>query len=160
MNGTGGGVFAPNTALTRGMFVTLLYRMSGDAGTYLIPFSDVPAGEYYENAVAWAYENNIVGSIENNLFGPDIAITREQLAVMLYNFARYMGYDVSIGEETNILSYNDASDISDYAYSSLQWACGSCIINGDDNGNLNPESSASRAETAAMLQKFIKNGAG
>ncbi|SMC65349.1 S-layer homology domain-containing protein [Papillibacter cinnamivorans] len=156
MKGTGGGMFAPNSTLTRGMFVAILYRMSGDTGSYTNTFSDVPSGAWYENSAAWAYENDITGGIGNDLFGPGIAITREQLAVMLYRYAQYMGYDVSVGEDTNILSYNDAFDISDYAYSALQWACGSGIINGDDNGNLNPQSSATRAEAAAMLQRFIE----
>ena len=76
---------------------------------------------------------------------------------MLYNYAKYKGYDVSAGKDTNILSYGDALTISDYAYSALQWACGAGIINGDDSGNLNPQACATRAEAAAMLERFMKS---
>jgi len=90
---------------------------------------------------------------------PISAISREQLAVMLYDYAKYKGYDVSIGEDTNILSYNDALSISDYAYSALQWACGSGILSGDPDGSLNLHSSATRAEVAAVLERFFKSAA-
>jgi hypothetical protein len=89
-------------------------------------------------------------------FLPDGNITREQLAVMLWRYAKYQGYDVSIGEDTNILSYSDAFDISDYAYPALQWACGAGIISGDDSGSLNPQGFATRAEAAAILRRFIE----
>ncbi|MEM5768339.1 MAG: S-layer homology domain-containing protein [Bacillota bacterium] len=79
---------------------------------------------------------------------------------MLYNFAKYKGYDVSVGEDMNILSYNDALSVSDYAYAALQWACGAGILNGDTNGNLNPRSSATRAEVAAMLKRFMEKMVG
>jgi len=74
---------------------------------------------------------------------------------MLFKYAKYMGIDVSIGEDTNILSYQDALDISDYAYPALQWACGAGILNGDTNGNLNPHNYATRAEVAAILERFL-----
>ena len=111
---------------------------------------------WYENAVAWAVKNGIAGGTGNDDFSPDSSITREQLAVMLYHYAKYKGYDVSVGEDTNILPYHDAFSISEYAYSALQWACGAGIIDGDDNGNLNPQNSTTRAEVAAMLQRFIE----
>ncbi|MEA4813533.1 MAG: S-layer homology domain-containing protein [Oscillospiraceae bacterium] len=160
MNGTAAYTFSPNTGMTRAMFVTVLYRMSGDDGSYTNTFSDVPSGKWYENAVAWAAKNGITSGIGNGLFAPNTEVTREQLAVMLYNYAKYKGYDVSVGEDTNILSYNDALTISDYAYSALQWACGAGVMNGDDNGNLNPQNSATRAEAAAMLQRFMENVVG
>ncbi len=89
----------------------------------------------------------------------DNSITREQVAAILYKYAQYQGYDVSVGEDTNILSYNDAFDISEYAYPALQWTGGTGIIVGDDYGNLNPLSSVTRAEVAAILARFSENAA-
>jgi hypothetical protein len=157
MNGTGSDTFNPNGPMTRAMLVTVLYRLGGDTGIYTNTFSDVPSGAWYENAVAWAAKNGVAGGVGNGLFAPNTEITREQLAAMLYNYAKFAGYDVSVGEDTNILSYDDAFDISDYAYAALQWACGAGIMNGDDDGNLSPQGRATRAEVAAMLQRLIKN---
>ena len=159
MNGTAFDTFSPNSGMTRGMFVAVLYRLSGDNGSYTSGFADVPSGKWYENAVAWATQNGISGGVGNNRFAPDNGITREQLAVLLYNYAKYKGYDVSIGEDTNILSYKDALDISDYAYPALQWACGVGIMNGD-SGYLSPNGPATRAQVAAMLVRFVENVAG
>ena len=159
MKGTNADTFNPTGGMTRGMFVTVLYRLSGDTGSYSGSFTDVPSGEWYENAVAWAAKNGVAGGVGANRFAPDAGITREQLAVILYNYAKYKGYDVSIGKNTNILSYQDALTISDYAYPALQWACGTGIINGN-NGYLNPQNSAARAEVAAMLQRFVENVVG
>jgi uncharacterized repeat protein (TIGR02543 family) len=157
MIGTSSNVFSPNGGMTRGMFVTALYRLSGDTVSYSVSFSDVPSGEWYAPSIAWAAQNGIAGGVGDNKFAPDTGITHEQLAVILYNYAKYKGYDVSVGEDTNILSYKDARSVSEYAYSALQWACGAGIIDGDDNGYLNPRNSASRAEVAAMLQRFVEN---
>ena len=159
MNGTASDTFCPNGGMTRGMFVTVLYRLSKDTGSYIGSFTDVPSGKWYESAVAWAAKNGIAGGVGDNKFSPDTGITREQLAVILYRYAKYKGYNVSVGEDTNILSYKDALSISEYAYSALQWACGAGIMNGD-NGYLNPNGPASRAQVAAMLQRFVENVVG
>ena len=159
MNGTASDSFCPNSGMTRSMFVTVLYRLSGDTGSYTGYFTDIPSGEWYENAVAWAVKNGIAGGVGDNKFAPDMGISREQLAVVLYRYAKYKGYDVSVGKDTNILSYKDALSISDYACSALQWACGAGIMNGD-NGYLNPNGPASRAQVAAMLQRFVENVVG
>ncbi len=116
----------------------------------------MPSGAWYEKAVAWAASNGIVGGVGGGLFDPNAEITREQMAVILYQYAKLAGLDVSVGEDTNILSYNDALSISDYAYPALQWACGAGIIGGDDLGNLNPQGKATRAEAAAILQRFME----
>ncbi|NCC67807.1 MAG: S-layer homology domain-containing protein, partial [Clostridia bacterium] len=155
MNGTGNG-FEPGSRLTRGMFVTVLFRLSGDTGSHTNGFTDIKTGAWYENAAAWAAANGIAGGIGNNLFSLNGEITREQLAVMLYNFAKYMGYDVSAGESGDISSYNDSGNASDYALAALKWAVQAGILNGDDLGNLNPEGSATRAETAAILMRFME----
>lgn len=148
-------LFAPDAPLNRGMFVTLLYRISGETGLYENPFSDIPAGIWYEKAAAWATAKGICQGIGDGLFAPEQEITREQLAVMLYNYAKYKGYNVSEGEDTNILSYNDALTISEYAFAALQWTCAAGLLQGDDQGNLKPDGFATRAEAAAILQRFL-----
>ncbi|SBW11198.1 exported hypothetical protein [uncultured Eubacteriales bacterium] len=156
MTGTGTGCFDPGGSMTRSMLVTVLYRLSGDAGSYDNSFADVDPGAWYKNAVAWASATGITSGTGGGRFSPDKRITREQLAVLLYNCAGYMGYDVSAGENVNILSYRDASGISDYAYAALQWACGAGILEGDTDGNLNPGGSATRAEVAAVIERFVE----
>lgn len=160
MNGTGPDTFDPEGTLTRAMFVTVLHRMSGDTGSYANGFSDVAPGAWYEPAVSWAYAGGIVSGVDENRFAPENDITREQLAVILFRYAKYMGRDVSIGEDTNILSYNDALGISEYAYPALQWACGAGIMDGDDDGNLNPQGLATRAEAAKIICVYLQSPAG
>lgn len=105
--------------------------------------------------MAWAAENNIVNGYTNGTFGPDSSITRQQMAAVLYRYTQYMGYDVSVGEDTNILSYGDVLEVSEYAYPALQWACGVGLVNGID-GNLVPAGNATRAEAAAILHRFCE----
>ena len=159
-NGTSATTFSPQSTMTRGMVVTVLWRMDGeplipDVETYS-DFTDVAEDSYYELAVAWAAKYGLVKGYGNSLFGPDDAVTREQLATILWNYAKMSGIDVSIGEDTNILSYEDAFDISEYAVSALQWACGAGIINGTPDGYLNPQGNATRAEVAAVLHRFME----
>ena len=156
MDGVGGGLFAPDMTISRGMFVTVLWRMSGEPATLASSrFADVAPGSYYEQAVAWAAENNIVNGYTNGTFRPDSSITRQQMAAVLYRYTQYMGYDVSVGEDTNILSYGDVLEVSEYAYPALQWACGVGLVNGID-GNLVPAGNATRAEAAAILHRFCE----
>lgn len=155
MSGYSDGTFHPGGQVTRGMFVTILFRLSGESSSYVNSFSDVKAGSWYENAIAWAAANGISQGVGGQRFAPDRCITREQFAVMLWNYAKYKGLDVSIGEDTNILSYNDSLTISDFAFPGLQWACGAGILNGDTQGNLNPHLCATRAQVAVMLQRFL-----
>ena len=105
--------------------------------------------------MTWAAENGIVGGYGGGLFGPEDNITREQLAAILYRYAQTKGYDVSVGEDTNILSYTDTLEISEYAIPSMQWACGAGIINGTGDGStLSPQGQATRAQIATMLMRF------
>lgn len=138
MTGTSVNTFNPEGTMTRAMLVTVLYRLSGDTGSYTNTFSDVPSGVWYEKAVAWASANGISSGVGNNMFSPGGKVTREQLAVVLYNYAKFKGYDVSAGGDTNIKSYSDASDISDYAYAALRWACGAGILS-DDRAFIDPQ---------------------
>ena len=158
MGGTGGDAFSPDAATTRGMIVTILHRLEGTPAAEGTAFSDVAAGAYYANAVAWASENGIVGGYGNGKFGPDDPITREQLAAILYRYAQYAGRDVSVGEDTNILSYTDFSDLSEWAIPAMQWACGAGLITGLGGGVLNPKGNATRAQAAAILMRFCEDG--
>ena len=155
MSGTGGGKFEPLLTMTRAMAVSVLYRLSGDTGSYLNVFSDVPEDAWYRDAAAWAAANGIVRGAGDGSFAPDAEVSREQLAVMLFNYAKTMGYDVSVGESTNILSYTDAFTVSDYAYPALQWACGAGILCGDERGFLSPGNAVTRAEAAVIFKRFI-----
>ena len=157
MNGTSETTFSPYISTTRGMIVTILYRMEGKPAVFeACPFTDVKAGAYYERAIVWAAENGIVKGYGNGCFGPDDQITREQMAAILYRYAKNRGLDVSVGENTNILSYDDALDISEYAVPAMQWACGAQIIHGA-NGRLTPGAKATRAQVAAILHRFCEN---
>ena len=157
MNGTSETTFSPYISTTRGMIVTILYRMEGKPAVFeACPFTDVKAGAYYERAIVWAAENGIVKGYGNGCFGPDDQITREQMAAILYRYAKNRGLDVSVGENTNILSYDDALDISEYAVPAMQWACGAQIIHGAD-GRLTPGEKATRAQVAAILHRFCEN---
>jgi len=154
MNGTSDNLFSPYATTTRGMVVAVLYRLEGEpVVNYSMSFDDVDDDAWYTEAIRWAASEKIVEGYGNGKFGTDDAITREQMVTILYRYAQYKGYDVSVGENTNILSYEDAFNISEYAYPALQWACGAGIINGDD-GCLLPHDNAARSQVAAILCRF------
>ncbi len=154
LNGITATAFGPNDATTRGMVVTILWRMVGQPTAGNSGFSDVANGSWYAPAVAWTAEEGIVSGMGGGLFMPDASITREQLAVILHNYANLMGYDTS--SSLNILSYDDTTDISEYALSALKWACGSGLIEGD-GGKLEPQGKATRAQVAAILMRMMEN---
>ena len=158
MAGTSGSTFSPEGTTTRGQIVTILWRLAGSPQVdYLMDYSDVDPTAYYGEAIRWATSEGIAGGYGNGSFGPDDPITREQLAVMLHRYAQHEGYDVSIGEDTNILSYADAFDVSEYAVSALQWACGAGIISGTGDGStLTPQGEATRAQAATVLMRFCE----
>ena len=158
MAGTSGSTFNPEGTTTRGQIVTILWRLSGSpVVNYLMDFDDVDPAAYYAEAIRWATSEGIAGGYGGGVFGPDDPITREQLAAMLYRYAQLMGYDVSIGENTNILSYADAFDVSEYAVSALQWACGAGIIHGTGDGStLTPQGETTRAQVATVLMRFCE----
>lgn len=157
MNGTADNTFSPKANTTRGMVVTVLYRLENQPSTSAASFTDVASGAYYANAVAWANANGIVSGYGSGKFGPNNKVTREQLAAILYRYAQYKKYDVSVGEDTNILSYNDAQSISSYAIPAIQWACGAGVVTGKSGNKLDPKGNATRAEVAAMLMRFCEN---
>ena len=157
MNGVSATRFAPYGSTTRGMIVTILYRMEGQpAVSRDCPFTDVASGSYYERAITWAAANGIVTGHSGTIFAPDASITREQLAAILYRYAVYKGLDVSVGENTNILSYEDFASLSEYAIPAMQWACGAGILYGF-GGSLLPDAPANRLQAAAILHRFCVN---
>jgi hypothetical protein len=154
MVGTGDTTFSPQDNTIRGMIVTILYRLEGSPAPSDNIFSDVAEGKYYTNAVAWAAKYKIVSGYGNGKFGPEDAITREQLAVILMNYARYKGYDVSM--RTDLLRYIDKGSISSWAKDAMSWANANGLIQGD-GVNLTPSGNAVRCQAALILQKFIEN---
>ena len=155
MAGTGADTFEPDAQLTRAMVVTVLWAMEGGpVVNYLMDYEDVSEDAWYAEAVRWAAGTGVVNGVGGGRFAPDDPITREQLAVMLYACAVRSGLDVSMGEDTSILSYADALDVSDWAVPALQWACGAGVIGGKPGGVLDPAGTATRAEVATILRNF------
>ena len=157
MAGTGAQTFSPDATTSRSMITTILWRMAGGpVVNYAMDFADVPQDQWYSEAIRWAVSEGIASGY-GNTFGTHDPITREQLAVMLYQFAQARGYDVSVGENTNILSYTDVSDVAEYAIPAMQWACGAGIISGTGDGStLTPQGQATRAQAAVMLTRFCE----
>lgn len=155
MTGLTATAFGPNLSTTRGMIVTILWRMENEpAAKHGCPFADVRRGSYYEQAIAWASENGIVTGFDASTFAPDRAITREQLAAILFRFAVYRGMDAVTLRE-NLSSFQDQAAISAYAVSALNWAVGEGLMQGTGD-KLEPTGSATRAQVAAMLRRFIQ----
>jgi len=144
--------FAPAANLTRGMLVTILYRMEGEpAVKFAGTFGDVADGLWYSDAVEWAAKNDIVKGYETGNFGPNDAITREQLATILYRYAKAEGYNVSAADD--LADFSDAAQISEYAVPAMKWAVASGLLKGAD-GKLMPRANATRAEVAALIHRF------
>lgn len=143
MNGMGESVFQPDTTMNRAMIWTMLARLDG---------ADTEGGDsWYSVGQEWAVAAGVSDGTD-----PMGDVTREQLITMLYRYAQYKGLDVSVGEETNILSYTDVDQVSEWAISAFQWACGAGIIEGDDDASLSPQANTTRAEAAAILMRFIE----
>lgn len=155
MNGITETYFEPETKLTRAMFVTILHRIDGEKTEGECEFNDVPKDAYYRNAVAWASANGIVNGMSETEFAPEENITREQMAAILYRYAQYKETDTSIGDDTNILSYDDYTDISEYAIPAMQYTSGSGLITGKTQSTLNPKDNTTRAEAAAVFVRFM-----
>lgn len=152
MQGTGKG-FEPDSNMTRAMLVTVIYRMSGDTvNKDTTKFDDVSADEWYTDAVLWATQNNIVNGVSDQKFAPDENITREQMALIIYRYAKMQGYDVN--PKADISSFKDADDTSDWAVDAISWAISKGIINGTSKDSLSPQSTATRAQIAAIIMRF------
>lgn len=143
--------FAPDATITRGMVVTMLWRMAGEPYEAAAGFTDVAAGRYYTTAVAWAAKNGIVEGMTATTFAPDQAITREQLASILYRYAKWLGFS---GYGSDISGYTDAGKVSSYAYDAMSWAVRSGVVTGTSARVLDPQGTASRAAAAQMFMNF------
>ena len=155
MLGTSKTLFSPYGTATRGMMATILWRMEGSP----VPkgknsFTDVEAGKWYADAITWTAENGIFAGYGKDKFGPDDPITREQLAAIFYRYADYKGYDLTV--KGNLDKFKDADKITDYAKTAMQWAVGSGLVKGKSGNLLDPQGTATRAEIAAMLHRFIE----
>ena len=155
MGGTGEGRFSPDLTTSRAMIVTILYRLEGSpAVSGCASFADVTAGQWHSDGVAWASANGIVTGYSNGSFGPDDTITREQMAAILYRYARYKGYDLSA--QAALDGYADAAQVSAYAADAMKWAVGSGLITGTSGTTLSPAGSATRAQAAVILARFCQ----
>lgn len=143
--------FAPDATITRGMVVTMLWRMAGEPYEAAAGFTDVATGRYYSTAVAWAARNGIVEGMTATTFAPDQAITREQLASILYRYAKWLGFS---GYGSDISGYTDAGKVSSYAYDAMSWAVRSGVVTGTSARVLDPQGTASRAAAAQMFMNF------
>lgn len=154
MNGLDTNVFGPNETTTRAMLVTMIYRAVGEpAVSGSNTFRDVAANTWYTDAIIWASTNCIVTGVDDGLFNPNGAITREQLATILYRYAKYVGDDVSAS--ASLAGFTDAGSISDYAKDAMSWAVAAGLFEGRDNGKLEPTGTATRAEIATVFMRHF-----
>ena len=155
MLGTSKTLFSPHGTATRGMMATSLWRMEGSpAPKGKNSFTDVEVGKWYADAITWTAENGIFAGYGKDKFGPDDPITREQLAAIFYRYADYKGYDLTVKEDLD--KFKDADEITDYAKTAMGWAVGSGLVKGKSGNLLDPQGTATRAEIAAMLHRFIE----
>ncbi|MGO5029838.1 S-layer homology domain-containing protein [Candidatus Agathobaculum pullicola] len=155
MNGISANSFGPNATTNRAMIVTILHRLENTPAAASSSFTDVVAGSYYADAVNWAAANGIVNGVSETSFAPNTAVTREQMAAILYRYAQYKGYSVTASN--SLTDYADASQISSYAIAAMQWANAEGLITGVTSTTLNPAGNATRAEVATILMRFCEN---
>ena len=153
MNGTGNQMFSPNAKTNRGMIVTVLHRLEGSPNTAGSLFDDVKSEAYYATAVSWASQNGVVEGYGNRLFGPDDPITREQMAAMLFRYSGFKGYDVS--QQGDISAFQDNGNVSNWATGAVKWAYAEGLLTGKENGILDPGGTATRAEVATIIMRFL-----
>lgn len=143
--------FAPDGDVTRAMFVTVLYRTEGEPYAENSSFVDVASDSYYANAVAWAEENKVVSGVSDTEFAPDMSITREQMAAIIYRYAEYKNCDITVNETAN---YVDSDSVSDYARNAVDWLSEQEIMSGNTDGTFAPQANSTRAQTAAVFMRI------
>ncbi len=154
-SGTSESTFSPNGTMTRSMLVTVLWRMEGTPDvTADSAFSDVENGSWYTDAVAWAASKGIVNGYGDGRFGPNDEVTREQMAVIMYNFTKAMGYDVT--GNASLDKFSDNASVDSWAADAMKWAVGAGIMNGNADGTLNPRGTATRAQVATIMMNYVK----
>lgn len=152
MAGVSATAFQPNGSLTRGQVVQILHNLEGKPEeTAEAPFTDT-AGHWALEAIAWAAQNNVVAGYDDGTFGPEKLVTREEFAQMMYNYAKFKGYDLTAGGD--LTQFPDAGAISDWAETALSWANGKGLINGHDNGAIDPQGNTTRAQAASIMKNF------
>lgn len=152
MAGVSATAFQPNGSLTRGQVVQILHNLEGKPEeTAEAPFTDT-AGHWALEAIAWAAQNNVVAGYDDGTFGPEKLVTREEFAQMMYNYAKFKGYDLTAGGD--LTQFPDAGAISDWAETALSWANGKSLINGHDNGTIDPQGNTTRAQAASIMKNF------
>lgn len=154
MKGISNTEFAPDSEVTRAMFVTVIYRMENEPQTGKCAFTDVESGSYYESAVAWANENGIVSGISEDCFAPNEPITREQMAAIIYRYAEFKGYDITTSSNT---SYTDNDNISYYAKDAVIWAAEKSVMTGNTDGSFAPKANTTRAQVASVFMRMVEN---
>ena len=154
MKGISNTEFAPDSEVTRAMFVTVIYRMENEPQTGKCAFTDVESGSYYESAVTWANENGIVSGISEDCFAPNEPITREQMAAIIYRYAAFKGYDITTSSNT---SYTDNDDISDYAKDAVIWSAEKSVMTGNTDGSFAPKANTTRAQVASVFMRMVEN---
>ena len=155
MNGTSPTTFSPSTPVSRGMIVQILYNLAGQPeveGGH--DFSDVPAGYWSEKAIIWAVQNGVVGGYGDGTFGPDNTLTREQLAVVLFNYANAMGYDTTARRDLS--GFDDVTQAQDWARTPLEWAYAEHLITGTSGTTMSPTGQSSRAQIAVIMMRFCE----
>ena len=156
MQGTDEATFAPDANMTRAMLVTVLYRMANPEATESTHnFEDVPDGEWYSDAVIWAAANGMVSGVSRDRFAPNEDITREQLALIIYRFAKMQGIDTT--GAANLEGFTDASDVSDWSLDAIKWANFVSLVNGTSDTTLSPKDTATRGQVAEILMRFCEN---
>ena len=156
MDGVSGTTFAPDNTTSRGMMATVLYRLSQDqAPVFEEIFTDVHANQWFANGIIWAYQKNVVNGYDDGNFGPDDDVTREQFAAMLYRYAQSRQYDTSASADLG--RFGDAGQVSDYARNAMAWAVAEGYINGLPGDILSPKGTATRAQCATILARFMQD---
>lgn len=158
LTGTSATTFEPNTHLSRAMLVAVLHRLEGSPQASVCDFTDVAEGDWYAQAVNWAASVGVVNGFDDGTFQPNAAITREQMAAILRNYAAYKGLDVSASG--SLSTFTDAASVSDWAKESVEWTVGSGLIGGYEDSTLRPQGTTTRAEVASVLQRALGNVAG
>ena len=155
MQGTSATTFVPGKSLTRAEAVQVLYNMEGKPeGSGNSTFPDL-VYEWYKPAIAWAESNGVVDGYEDGTFRPDQPVTRQEFAQMMYNYAAYKGYDLSAQGDLN--SFPDGDSVQEWALPAMLWANGNALINGHDDGTLDPAGTTTRVQAASILMRFDLN---
>lgn len=158
MSGTGEGQFSPYLATTRGMIAAVFYNISGESyPDEKTIFPDVKVGQYYNPAVAWGADSHVMSGYDDGLFRPEKTISREEFALLIYNYAKYKGMDVSNIEGMAVYEFTDWQDISDWSMTAVRYCLNAGIMSGRDDGSFDPQGKATRAEAASMIMRLMES---